>query len=208
MGACPLLVIGSPLVMVRRLWPRLAPRSRVRGGVRWWLQVIAGFALLNGGLWIWHLPSVYELTIASPAAIHVTDLLFAVLGVAFWAQVIDQPPVKAPLTYVQRCIYLVAASMQLRFLALVIGFAETPYYAHYVSSNSGGLGALFDQRMGAGVILVPGVFSDLIALTACTLLWLADEDRRSPAEVPRDDPGRAALPPAAGWSVMQAFSRR
>lgn len=196
MVAAPLLVLGSPEPVLRRLTPSVGRHASSWRGSRNPI-VIAGiaFLLLNSALWIWHLPAVYQATLG-PAA-QVTDCAFLYLGYLFWTQVIDQPPRRARLNHLARAIYLVLASMQLRFLALLIGFAHAPFYSHYAALHGGGL-ALFDQQIGAGIMLVPGILSDLIALTACLFLWLADEDRRGEAKNPQPDPARAVLPIAAG----------
>jgi cytochrome c oxidase assembly factor CtaG len=51
----------------------------------------------------------------------------------------------------------------------VLGFAPAPFYPV----------ALTDQQIAAGIIMVPGVLTDLVVLTVCLYLWLGQDDRRS-----------------------------
>jgi cytochrome c oxidase assembly factor CtaG len=50
---------------------------------------------------------------------------------------------------------------------------------------------LVDQEIAAGIIMVPGVLTDLVVLTVCLYLWLGQEDRR---QLRRGDPGGRRLP--------------
>ena len=179
MLVAPLLVLGAP-------WPRFAyllgkARSG-RSGSRW-LALLA-FALFNGMLVAAYLPPVV-------AAVHSPGLLrqaaqLAVIGVAvfFWSQVITQPPRRCALNHVERVAYLVLSSVLIRVLGLVLGFASASFYGV----------PLIEQQFAAGILLVPGVFTDLIVLTVCLYLWLGQDARKS-AE--RFDSGGRSLPVAA-----------
>lgn len=37
---------------------------------------------------------------------------------------------------------------------------------------------LIDQQLAAGILIVPGVLTDLIVITVCLYLWLAQDERR------------------------------
>jgi cytochrome c oxidase assembly factor CtaG len=175
--AAPLLVAGAPAAMVHRLHP---PRAGIALPVAW-LGPSTGFLLVNAGLWLSALPLVEETVLRLPAARAAQELALLLLGVLFWAQVIDQRPLRARLTLPQRAAFLFLASAQQRVLALLLGFAQAPFFDHYVRL-SGRPSALADQQLGAGILLVPGVLTDTIVLAICIFLWLAE-----------------GLAPARGW---------
>jgi len=52
----------------------------------------------------------------------------------------------------------------------VLGFASASFYPV----------PLVDQQIAAGILMVPGVLTDLVVLTVCLYLWLGQDDRRQP----------------------------
>ena len=97
------------------------------------------------------------------------ELTVGLIGYACWAQVISQPGRPSPLSHLGRVAYLFLSSAQVRILGLVLGFAPASFSCV----------PLIDQQIGAGILMVPGVLTDLIALTVCLYLWLAQDDRRN-----------------------------
>ena len=180
----PLLVVGAP-------FPKLA--TWLPAGIGRLLKLVTGpvaaFVICNGTFWLLHFPAVYERVAATAVLRDLADLVLVGVGVFFWAQVIDEPPWRSRLSHLGRVMYLFAASAQMRVLALVLGFASAPFYPHHVQQAGGS--ALFDQQLGAGILLVPGVLTDTIVLTVCLYLWLAEEDRKHLKHGP--GPGRRVI---------------
>jgi cytochrome c oxidase assembly factor CtaG len=176
MVAAPLLVVGAP-------WPRMARllgRSTRGSSVGSRRMGVVAFLVFNLALIASYVPSIYA-AIGEAGIVRELALLgLAGAGVLFWSQVIAQPPGRCGLTHVERVAYLLLSSMLTRVLGLMLGFASAPFYAT----------SLFDQQMGAGVLMVPGVITDLIALTVCLYLWLAQDERKQMDRF--DTGGRAA----------------
>lgn len=176
MLVAPLLVLGAP-------WPRLAYLlGKARSGrlASRWLAILA-FALFNGMLFALYLPPVVA-AIGKPGLLRqVVQLAVMAVAVFFWSQVIAQPPRRCALNHVERVAYLVLSSVLIRVLGLVLGFASASFYGV----------PLIDQQFAAGILLVPGVFTDLVVLTVCLYLWLGQDERKS-AE--RFDSGGRSLP--------------
>jgi len=164
MLAAPLIVLGAPWPRYARLLGRSARGASL--GSRW--AAIVAFTGFNGALVAAHIPLVYR-TMEGPGLVReLGQLALAGLGVFFWAQVIAQPPGRCSLSHMERMAYLVLSSVLVRLVGLVLGFAPAPFYDV----------PLFDQQMGAGVLIVPGVFTDLIVLTVCLYIWLAQDERK------------------------------
>jgi cytochrome c oxidase assembly factor CtaG len=163
MVATPLLVLGAPLPRWRRLIGQ-APRGAERYTL---LGALAAFVLFNGALVLVYLPVVFRTTASVAWALQAEQVVIVVVGIAFWSQVIAQPPARCLMPHLRRIFYLFASSVVLRILGLVLGFAAAPFYGV----------SLFDQQIAAGILLVPGVLTDLIVLTVCMYLWLAQDDR-------------------------------
>jgi cytochrome c oxidase assembly factor CtaG len=180
MAAAPLMTLGAPLTSLNRLLPGLRASTP-----RWWIGPAFAFVTFNVVLLLSGLPGFSDAILASAVLRQLTDAALLLAGLIFWAQVIDQPPFRSPLSNLQRVLYLVIASVQVRIFALILGLSPQPFYAHYVHVL-GGAAALFDQQFGAGLLLVPGVLSDSIVLTVYLFAWLGSDSRaQRGARLPR-----------------------
>ena len=163
MVVAPLLVLGAPQPRLRRLIGRPLPS---RGSS---LRVpVAAFVLFSGVVGVAFVPAIYRATAEPGWPRGLGQLAVVVLGYLFWAEVIAQPPSRCRLSHLGRVAYLFLSSAQLRILGLVLGFAPASYYSV----------PLVDQQIAAGIVMVPGVLTDLVVLTVCLYLWLGQEDRR------------------------------
>jgi len=176
MVVAPLLVLGSP----RPRWRRLMGLRAHADASGLWLPGVA-FLLFNGAILLAFVPAVYSVTAGPGWARELGQLAMVALGYLYWSQVIAQPPGHCRLSHLGRAAYLFLSSAQLRILGVILGFASASFYPV----------PLVDQQIAAGIIMVPGVLTDLVVLTVCLYLWLGQDDRR---EVRRGDPGGRRLP--------------
>jgi cytochrome c oxidase assembly factor CtaG len=189
----PLFVAGAPLLPIWLGLPAWARRfvrasSLLRKGSplhhfgHWLRNPVVCCALLIIGMWSWHLPALYDLALTN-SAIHdwCEHLTFLVVSFLYWAQVIPSPPIRMRLGYLGRMIYLGVAIVQNVFLSVVLGFAPVSLYAPYAHlvTAPGGLSALSDQRLGAGIMWTAGDFPFIGALCILVLLWLASQSEDS-----------------------------
>jgi cytochrome c oxidase assembly factor CtaG len=65
-------------------------------------------------------------------------------------------------------------------LAVVLSMASAPLYSHYadLTSRPGGISALTDQQLAAGVMWVPGSIPLLVAIVLVLHRWLEPKSRR------------------------------
>jgi len=185
----PLLVASAPLLP---LWLGLPRRARrlVRSSAilnagspfhrlgHWLRQPVISCILLIVGTWVWHLPALYDLALTN-AAIHdwCEHATFLVVSFFFWTQVIPSPPLRPRLGYLGRAGCVGIAILQNVILAVLIGFAQVPLYAPYahLALAPGGLSALQDQQLGAGMMWVFGDLPLVIALAVLLNLWLVSQ---------------------------------
>jgi cytochrome c oxidase assembly factor CtaG len=163
MVVAPLLVLGAPEPRFRRLLV-----GRTRPARRPLAVPILAFVLFNGGILLAHLPTVYRATASPGWARELGQITMLALAYFFWSQVIAQPPADCRLPHLGRVVYLFLSSAQLRILGVILGFAAAAFYPV----------PLVDQQVAAGILMVPGVLTDLIVLTVCLYLWLGQDDRR------------------------------
>jgi putative membrane protein len=199
--AAPLIVLGAPWMSIWRPLP-LDVRRRMARTVAWspWLAPVraAGRALGRPlGAWLafsidlvlWHIPAAYDLTLNHVwvhAFEHITFLLF---GMLLWAQVLDSPPLRPHLRPDQRVYYIISAAVVGWLLSLVLAFAPRPLYPVYahIANRPGGISALVDQQLAAGVMLGPGSLTMTVFVFFGLYRWLEspDDDAQAGSELRR-----------------------
>jgi cytochrome c oxidase assembly factor CtaG len=196
-----LLVVAPPLLALARPWMRLwralpltdrrvlsralvagRPAAPLRALSRAAGRPAVSLVLFSGVLLAWHIPALFDQTLRSSSLHALEHLSFFATALLFWKQVIPSPPLRAPLTDVWRAGYVVAAMVVCWALAVVLAIEPHALYAHYAheASRPGGITALADQQIAAGIMWVPGSISFLIVLFVQIHRWLTP-----PANAPR-----------------------
>src|SRR3954454_4993610 len=204
-----LLMVAPPLLALARPWNRMwhglplelrrpIARAVVRGPR--WAPVRGAAAVLAGGVasWlafnltlvVWHIPAAYDLTLRSQPVHALEHAMFFAVGLLFWTRVIDSPPWRSPLNTQARAAYVASTMVVSWMLAIVLAVAASPLYAPYAAeaSRPGGISALADQQLGAGVMWVPGSVPFTVALLVIAYRWLEPKRGRRP-EAARPLPG-------------------
>ena len=137
------------------------------------------FVLVSVDLALWHLPTLYDLTLRNNAVHYSEHALFLALGLLFWLQVLDSPPFHPPLAALWRAGYTTAGAATGWLLALVLALAPTPIYPAYaaLAHRPGGLSALGDQELAAGVMIGIGAIPFSVAVFVLIYQWLEEERR-------------------------------
>jgi len=126
-----------------------------------WLAFAAAF-------WIWHLPAVYELALASDSWHHVEHLCFFVAAMLFWRPVILAWPARSPWPRWAMIPYLLLAELQNTILAAILSFSDRVIYPTYAAlPPAGALSPLEDQSLAGMIMWVPGSIAFLVPV-----LWL------------------------------------
>jgi len=190
-----LTLVAPPLLVLGRPWPRLArplplrlrrPATRAAFGVlpRGVVDRIAAplpaFALFNGVLLSWHLPALYDLTLRSEPVHLCEHALFFATGLLFWRHLVPTSA-RPRLGDGGRAVYGTAALLVGWLLAVVLGLAPDPVYSAYASlpHRPGGISALADQQLAAGIMWVPASIPVTVATLVAAYRWL-DPKRRRP----------------------------
>jgi len=110
----------------------------------------------------------------------VEHALFFATGLLFWGSVVDSPPFRSRLDWVPRGASVLGAMLVGWMLAVVLAFAQSPVYPAYGTEahRPGGLSALGDQAIAAGVMWVPGSLAYSIAFVIFGYRWLGPTPRR------------------------------
>jgi putative membrane protein len=186
--APPLIVLGAPWLPLWRGLPLGVRRPLARFAVGLPRVVRATFhslrnpyvifVLASVDLAVWHLPAAYDLTLRSDAVHYTEHALFIALGLLFWLQVLDSPPLHPRTTALWRAAYTTAGASTGWVLGVVLALAPNPLYPAYASlaHRPGGISALADQELAAGVMIGVGAIPFSIAVFVLIYRWL-DEER-------------------------------
>jgi putative membrane protein len=192
--AAPLFVLAAPWIRLWRCLPldtrRWLARGLSRGQraaplralSRWLGRPVPSFVVFSVVLLGWHVPTLFEATLQSTTLHAFEHTLFFFTAVLFWKQVIPSAPLRIRLLAPQRVIYLIGGMIVSWALAVVLALAPHPLYGYYadLSSRPGGISALADQQLAAGVMWVPGSITFLIVLFVYVHRWLVPPSPGAP----------------------------
>jgi putative membrane protein len=184
-----LLTVAPPLILLGRPWPRMwlglpvqlrttigrtLARARWTAGLRTLARPWPAWLLFNATLIGWHIPAAYDLTLRSQTVHDLEHAMFFFTGLLFWAHVIEPGPLRSRLTWPARVGYLVGAMIVGWMLAVTLVLVPHPIYAPYAAlvHRPGGISALTDQQLAAGVMWVPGSLAYGLVLFIGVYRWL------------------------------------
>jgi len=184
--AAPLFVLASPWIRLWRCLP-LDTRRWLAGGLshgertaplraiaRTLGRPVPSFVAFSVVLLGWHVPVLFDATLKSSTLHAFEHTLFFCTALLFWKQVIPSSPLHIRLVAPQRVVYLIGGMIVSWALAVVLALAPHPLYSYYVNlgSRPGGISAMADQQLAAGVMWVPGSVTFLIVLFVYVHRWL------------------------------------
>ncbi|GAC1702702.1 MAG: hypothetical protein NVS9B6_19170 [Candidatus Limnocylindrales bacterium] len=186
--AAPLLELGTPvrpLLLglprgIRRIFVQPVAAARSAHWMLHGLRVpLVAAALYVGGLYVWHIPRIYDAAVESTGLHLLEHLWFLTAALLFWSVVIDPVPMRATLPYAARIPFLLlVGAAQNTILGGLLAFSTRLFYGHYTGRSAAfGLESVTDQRLGGAIMWVPG---DLIFLAAASLAffhWIALEEK-------------------------------
>ena len=189
-----LLTVAPPLILLGRPWPRmwraLPLESRTRIGrtlalSRWGAPVralagpVPAWLLFNVTIVGWHIPAAYDATLSSWPIHDLEHAMFFFSGLLFWARVIDPGPLRPRLVWPARIAFVLGAMIVGWILAITLVLVQHPLYGHYAAlvHRPGGISALTDQQLAAGVMWVIGSVTYGITLIVGFYRWLEPDAR-------------------------------
>ena len=177
-----LTMVAPPLLLLGRPWPRIArplglalrrPLARGLHACRAVAAPVPAFVLFNVVLLGWHLPALYDLTLRRPLVHDLEHMLFVVTALLFWTHLV--PTTRRPhLAAAHRVAFGAGGILFGWALAVALGFASHPLYPHYagIVHRPGGISALADQQLAAGIMWVPASIPLTVAVFAAAYRWL------------------------------------
>jgi cytochrome c oxidase assembly factor CtaG len=128
----------------------------------------------SANLAVWHVPGVYDLALRVEGVHVLEHVSFVVFGVLLWVQLFASPPLRPRLALSTRVYYVLAYDVVCWVLSLVLAFASSPLFPAYARlvHRPGGISALTDQQIAAGVMLGPGSLAATLYVFVGLYRWL------------------------------------
>jgi cytochrome c oxidase assembly factor CtaG len=184
--AAPLFIVASPWIRLWRCLPLDSRRWLARGlgqgrrtaplrlVSRTLGRPVPSFLAFSVVLLAWHVPALFDATLRSGTLHALEHTLFFCTALLFWKQVIPSPPLRTRLVAPQRVVYSIGGMVVSWVLAVVLALAPHPLYSFYahLASRPGGISAMGDQQLAAGIMWVPGSVTFLIVVFVYVHRWL------------------------------------
>lgn len=177
----PLLILGTPGWMLR-------PALRYP-----WVEALAKritrprttFVIFNLVLAAWHVPPLYNLSMADHNIHIVEHLMFLVSATLMWWPVTSPMPELPRLAYPGQMLYLFLMTIPMSIVAFCITLADHLLYPAYGSApRIWGIGPMKDQALGGLIMWVPGSLFFGAVISVVFMKWAAaDSDNAAGAQV-------------------------
>lgn len=185
----PLLLLGAPTTPVLRGMPKwlrlgvvagLASDPIARGAWRFLTQPLVALLVSTGVLVAWHLmPGWYDAAVGNANVHYLQHVSFAATAFLFWWNVIDPAPLRAPMSYLLRMVYILVAATAQSVIAALITLSDRPLYDVYVTARPVfDMSPLADQELGGLIMWVPGQLLHLLVIGALFAVWATQSERR------------------------------
>jgi putative membrane protein len=181
----PLFVLGNALQILFAAFPRklgasiglLLRETGFHAAFRFFSRPLPAWCLGAAGLWIWHIPYLFDATLHSDAVHAAQHLTFLTTSFFFWASLLDARSRHG--AYGISILYLFATAIQTTFLGVLLTYSARPWYAPYdFTAPQFGYSALQDQQIGGLIMWIPaGAVFTVVALCLVPA-WLRSSDAR------------------------------
>jgi cytochrome c oxidase assembly factor CtaG len=173
LAAAPLLLLGTPEWMARRVVGRLRLYRVVRVLAK---PLVAGLTF-NGILIVTHAPMTVDTFRSNQLGSFTLDLLWLVAGLLLWLPIVSPMPELKPATYGGRMIYLFLAAQVVPMIpGGFLTFSQYPLYATYeLAPRIWGLSAGRDQALAGALMKVGGVPIVWSTMLALMIRWARSE---------------------------------
>ena len=192
--AAPLLLLGTPEWMARRILGRL----RLYRAVRFISVPLRAGVFFNVVLLATHSPLAVDNLRTTQAGSFLMDVVWLLSGLVLWLPIVSPLPELKPASYPVRMVYLfLAGGVMPMFPGGFLTFSGTPLYSLYeLAPRVGGFSALGDQQLAGAIMKVGNIPIIWPVIYALFHHWYTEERRVS--ERARTSP-EAALD--TGWVV-------
>lgn len=170
----PLLLVGIPAWMLERLLDKRAFFLLLKGLT--WAPL--AFVLYNADFLLWHVPTLYDATLANDT-IHICEhLTFIIFGVLSWWPILSPSPRLPRLSLGGQVLYIFFNGMPAVLLGAGLTFMA-PLYAPYLAApRVWGLSPATDQQLGGLIMWVPVNLFYIVIMSGLFIRWMQRQEAK------------------------------
>lgn len=174
LGVAPLLLVGLPDWLLESVLRSLG----LLPVARFLLKPVPAFLLFNVVFSLSHIPSIYDLTLASKPLHDAEHLLYVFTAIVMWMPVLSPAPRLLPrYPPLAQVLYLFFQTIPAGVTGALISQAPAPFYTPYIlAPRITALSPMEDQQLGGLLMWVGGDFYFLLASTIVFFRWAGREE--------------------------------
>jgi putative membrane protein len=176
--SAPLFVLSRPLAPMlwgmpftwRRPFGQAARAAVIRPSVAWCVHAVA--------LWVWHVPALFDATLASEWIHAAQHLSFFGSALLFWWSLFEA----RGHNYGASVLYIFTTATHTSILGALLTFAPSIWYQPYATTTAPwGLAPLEDQQLGGLIMWVPAGLVYIATGLALFARWLRESEQMARA---------------------------
>jgi putative membrane protein len=190
LGAAPLILLGIPEWMARRVVGKL----RIYRAVRLLSRPLAAGLIFNAVLLATHAPLTVDALRSNQFGSFALDATWLLAGLLLWMPIISPMPELRPASYGTRMVYLFLAAQVIPMIpGGFLTFSQFPLYSTYeLAPRIGGFSAAHDQALAGALMKVGGVPVVWGTMFALMVKWARGEGHMADLKGPEPRPKSAA----------------
>ena len=150
--AAILMTLGLTRVLLRPVTRRVQRLERAAGPLA---HPAAAVVLYVAGMWLWHVPALYDGALEHPALHALEHLTFAGIGLLYWWHLLSPIRSRHRLGGLGPVAYMFTGKIGLGLLGVLLTFSPEVLYGFYRHQpRFWDLGALQDQSIGGAVMAI------------------------------------------------------
>jgi cytochrome c oxidase assembly factor CtaG len=129
-----------------------------------------------GGMWLWHIPALYDAALRNSAVHTLEHLTFAAIGLLYWWHLLSPIRSRMRMGGLGPVMYMASTKILVGFLGVLLAFSPDVLYAYEWSGERWGLTPLDDQHVAGLVMALEQSIVMGIALAYLFVRMLAESE--------------------------------
>jgi cytochrome c oxidase assembly factor CtaG len=170
-----LLIVGLTKVLLRPVTRRLMRIEQAAGPL---MHPFFAIALYVGGIWLWHVPALYDAALRHPALHVLEHVTFITAGLLYWWHLLSPIRSRMRLGGMGPVAYMASTKLLAGLLGIAITFAPTTLYSFY-RGGYWGVSIGDDQALAGLLMALEQSLVMGIALAAIFVRMLGESERET-----------------------------
>ncbi len=126
--------------------------------------------------WVWHLPGPFDAAVTSSVVYAAEVVTYLAVGIAFWLQLVESPPLRPRLAPLNRVALVVGAAASCTVFGLIRVYGPGLAYPAYLGLGHPLVSVVAYQQVGGAILWVIPLIPFSIVAVALVIRWLKDEE--------------------------------